>query len=72
MTKLFDKAVKEAAKLSPEEQDALAAILLEELGSERRWAKQFAASQAELSALADEARTEHRGGDAKALAPDSL
>ncbi len=55
MTKLLEEAIKAASELPPEEQDALAAILLDELSSERRWAKQFAGSQDKLSALAEEA-----------------
>ena len=36
MTKLLEEAFAEAAKLSAQEQDALAAVILEELASERR------------------------------------
>jgi hypothetical protein len=38
MTEQLEKAFAEAAKLSDEEQDAIAAWLLEELASEGRWA----------------------------------
>jgi hypothetical protein len=37
VTDLLEKAFSEAAKLPPEEQDALANWLLEEMESERRW-----------------------------------
>jgi hypothetical protein len=60
MTELLQKAFAEAAKLSREEQDALAAMLLEELASEQRWSKALASSQDKLSELADEALAEHR------------
>jgi hypothetical protein len=36
MTQLFEKALNDVAKLPASEQDAVAAILLEELASERR------------------------------------
>jgi hypothetical protein len=41
MTQLLEQALTEIAKLAPPEQDAIAAILLEELASEQRWAKSF-------------------------------
>lgn len=55
MTNLLDKAISEAAKLPEREKDALAAILLEEIASERRWSKSFANSQDALARLAEEA-----------------
>jgi hypothetical protein len=59
MTRLFDQAVSQIARLPASEQDALAAILLEELASEQRWSDAFASSQKPLSVLAEEARAEH-------------
>ena len=67
MTKLLEKAFAEAAKLSNEEQDAFAALLLEELGTERRWARSFENSQDKLASLADEALAEFKRGDTKPL-----
>jgi len=67
MTQLLEKALSEVAKLPPSEQDALAAILLEELASEKRWSDLFARSQAPLSRLAEEALAEHRAGKTKPL-----
>jgi hypothetical protein len=55
MTKLLEKAIHEASKLSPAEQDGLAAIVLEELASDERWAKSFASSQDALASLTEEA-----------------
>lgn len=65
MTQLLDKAVSEAAKLPELEQDALAAILLAEIESERRWSESFGKSQAFLEGLAAEARAEHAAGRTK-------
>lgn len=60
MTKMLEKALAEVAKLSEEEQNALAAWLLEELASERRWERLLASSSDKLAALADAALTEHK------------
>ena len=72
MTKLLEKAFKEAAKLPAKEQDAFARALLEELASERRWDELFAASPDLLEQLANEALEEHRSGRSKKLDPDRL
>ena len=49
------------------EQDALAALVLEELASEERWSASFAESQDLLASLADEALAEHAAGQTKPL-----
>ena len=67
MTQLLEKAMNEAAKLPPSDQDVLATILLEEIASEQRWSASFAKSQDVLSVLADEALAEHRAGRTKPL-----
>lgn len=67
MTQLLEKALSEVAKLPPSEQDALAAIMLEELASEQRWSELFANSQGPLARLAEEALAEHRAGKTKPL-----
>ena len=72
MTKLLEKAFQEAAKLSEEEQDALARALLDDLASERRWDELFDASPDLLEDLANEALEEHRAGRTRELNPDKL
>lgn len=67
MTKLLKKALAEVEKLPASEQDAAAAILLEELASEQRWAASFAKSQDALAKLAEEALAEYKAGRAKPL-----
>ena len=62
MTQLLEKALNEVAKLPPLEQDALAAILLEDLASEKKWSELFAQSQDLLANLAEQALAEHRAG----------
>lgn len=49
VTRLLEQALSQVEKLPASEQDALAAIVIEELASERRWAESFAKSQDVLS-----------------------
>jgi hypothetical protein len=72
VTSRLEEAFAEAAKLAPQEQDALAAWLLEELASERRWTASFAGTADQLGQLADEALAEHRAGRTQPLDPDLL
>ncbi|MGQ9625540.1 MAG: hypothetical protein ACUVV0_01380 [Anaerolineae bacterium] len=72
MTRLLEKAFAEVSKLSEQEQDAVAAWILEELASERKWEKAFVDSANILAALADEALAEHQAGQTHALDPDAL
>jgi hypothetical protein len=67
MAKLLERAFTEAAKLSPDDQDALAAWLLEELRGEQRWQHAFAQSNDTLADLAAEALTEYRAGATRSL-----
>ena len=67
VTKLLEKALEEVQKLPASEQDALAAIVLEELASEQRWAQSFANSQEKLARLAQEALAEYKAGRTKPL-----
>ena len=67
MTRLLDKALSEVAKLPASEQDAVAALVLEELASEKRWSSSFAESQDLLATLAEEALAEHAAGQTKPL-----
>ena len=55
-------AVEQVEKLPPEEQDALAAILVEEIASEHRWSQSFARSGHVLESLAAEALAEFNAG----------
>ena len=52
MTRLLEKVLTEVYKLPPEKQDAIAAIILEELKDEWLWDKAFAESQDRLTQLA--------------------
>ena len=67
MTKLLDKAFKEALKLPELEQNALARWLIDEIISERKWERAFAESEDVLDKLADEALMKHAEGKTKPL-----
>lgn len=67
MTQLLEKALSEVAKLPDAEQDAVAAILIQEMASERCWSEAFANSQDLLAKLAEEALAEHAAGRTKPL-----
>ncbi len=62
MTQALSAAVATAAQLPEEEQDALAAILLEEMESEERWSSLFADSQNLLERMANEAIQDFQAG----------
>ena len=72
MTELLKKAFNEASKLSPDEQDELASLLLAELESERRWTSSFEKSQGALSRWGREALDEHHRGETEDLDPADL
>ncbi|HEY3874505.1 MAG TPA: hypothetical protein VGM92_03435 [Candidatus Kapabacteria bacterium] len=67
MTQLLERAVGEAQKLPERDQNALAALILEEMIVERQWDRAFAKSQSQLEQLADEALAELRQGLATPL-----
>jgi hypothetical protein len=72
MTKLLARAVQKARKLPAPAQDAIAALILEELEDEAWWEKAFARSQDALAKFAEEAMAEDRAGKTKELDPDAL
>jgi hypothetical protein len=62
MTSALQQAFEKAAALPREQQESLAAILMEEMASEDRWRQSFAQSQDALSKLAAEALAEDADG----------
>lgn len=62
MTATLQKAFDKAASLPPDQQEALAAMLMEEMADEDRWQRSFAGSQDARSKLAAEALAEHAAG----------
>jgi hypothetical protein len=72
MTKLLEKAFKKVSKLPEVEQNAVAKWLLEELQTEKEWAKSFSESEDVLDRLAKEALESHSKGKTKSLDFDRL
>lgn len=72
MTQLLEQAIGEARKLPASEQDAIAALILEELADERRWSEAFANSEDQLSKLAAKVRRDIADGRVRDLGIDEL
>ena len=72
MTQLLEKVLIEVYKLPPEKQDAIAAVILEELEDERLWDKTFAESQDKLAQLASKVRADIKAGRIKKMGIDEL
>jgi hypothetical protein len=72
MTKLLERAFKEASKLPEVEQNAFAKWVMEELETERKWEKAFAGSEDILDRLADEALAAHKQRKTKPLSIEKL
>jgi len=71
-TQLLERAFAEAAKLPDRDQDALAALVMEELESEKKWDGAFANSQDMLAQMAEQALAEHKKGETRPLNVDAL
>jgi hypothetical protein len=72
MTQLLEKALAEVQKLTDPDQDAIAAMILDELADERRWDLAFARSQEQLGRLADRVRQDIRAGRVRNAGIDEL
>ena len=72
MSQLLDRAVAEARKLPDPEQDAIAALILEEIEDDRRWEEALARSPGKLVALATRADEQVRAGHCRAVGFDEL
>jgi hypothetical protein len=72
MTHLLEQAIVEVQKLPAPEQDAIAAIILEEIADEKRWEEAFARSQDQLTGLAAKVREDIRAGRVKNMGIDDL
>jgi hypothetical protein len=67
MTGLLEKALRRVESLSPEEQDAIASQILDEIDDEAGWATRFRDKAGALRSLAHEAAKEHRRGETQPL-----
>ena len=72
MNTRLEEAFVQASQLPPDEQEALAALLLDEIASERLWDQAFAQSQNQIAGLADEALTEFQEGRTVLLDEEQL
>lgn len=72
MTELLEQAIARVKTLSVNEQNAIAAIILEELEDDRRWDEAFARSPDALAKLAATAMAEYHAGKTQALDPEAL
>ena len=72
MTKALKKAFDVASRLPEQEQDALAAAILEEVAADERWETAVASAPGALERLAEEALGEYRAGRTKPLDPEAL
>ena len=67
MTGLLEQALKRVESLSREEQDAIAAQIMQTLDDEEAWARSFREKPLVLSSLGREALEEHRRGETRPL-----
>lgn len=72
MTELLEQAIAKLKTLPIDEQDTIAALILEELEAEHQWDELFTRSPDLLSKLAAEAMAEHRAGKTQELDPETL
>jgi hypothetical protein len=67
MTQLLERAIEEARKLPSPAQDAIAALILEQIADDHAWDESFARSQDQLARLAAKAREDVTAGRAREL-----
>jgi hypothetical protein len=72
MTNLLEQAIAEIQKLPDSDQDAIAALILEEIADEQRWRATFANSQDQLARLAEKARADIQAGRVRESGFDEL
>jgi len=72
MTQLLEKAIAEIYKLPATDQDAIAAMILDELADKQRWDMIFARSQDKLAKLAEKVREDIKAGRVMKMGFDEL
>lgn len=72
MTELLERAIARLQALPESEQDAIAAMILEEIEDDRRWDELFSRSPNVLAKLAASAIAEYRAGQTQELDPETL
>ena len=63
MNTLLEKVLAEVARLPDEEQEAMAALILDEIAAERGWDERFAKTQDRLGEVVRAARAEAERGE---------
>jgi len=72
MSQLLEQAIARVKLLPDHEQDAIAALILEELEEETLWERAFAQSHDVLAKLAGAALVEDQAGKTQELDPETL
>lgn len=72
MTELLERAIAKLKTLSSSEQDAIAAMILEELEDDLRWDEAFSQSPDALAKLGAAAIAEYHAGKTQELDPETL
>jgi hypothetical protein len=72
MTQLLERAIAQLKTRSIDEQDAIAAMILEELEDDRQWDESFARSPNLLAQMAAAAMEEYHTGQTQELDPEIL
>jgi len=73
MGQLLERAIEEARKLSDEDQEALAALMLEEIEEERRWDELFSRPPSPaLERMIEKALEDYHAGRTEPLDPDKI
>ncbi len=72
MTKLLETAITKVHSLSPDKQDFIASVILEELEDDLEWDQAFKESQPQLAKLAEKVRGDIKAGKVKKMGFDEL
>lgn len=72
MTKLLELAIARLQSLPESEQDAIAAMILEEIEDDQRWDESFSLTPNILAKLAASAMAEYHAGQTQELDPETL
>ena len=72
MSQLLDHAVAEVRKLADADQDAIAALILQEIEDDRQWDEALAKSPGKLAALAARAEEQVKSGKCRVARFDEL
>jgi hypothetical protein len=72
MTQLLQQALDAVQKLDPQQQNAIASLILDALADDRRWEQAFARSEDKLAALPERVRADIAAGRVRNQGIDEL